>query len=147
MAQDVAAAMPPFIVMAVQLKGGFVFAADLLRALGRYGVKADVVFLPSSRLEDASSDESGLSEVKGHPALFVADVLDTGLHAANAVRLLTKAGAKSVKICTLLDKPARRVQKVEADFVGFTIPDRFVVGYGVDHAEDWRFLSYIAAVD
>lgn len=150
LAQDIAALMPPSIVMAVQLKGGFVFASDLLRALGRHGVRANVVFLPPSRLEaglERRGDEDHLAEVKDQPVLLVADVLDTGLHAANARRILIEAGAQSIRICTLLDKPMRRISEVEVDFVGFTVPNRFIVGYGVDHGEDWRYLSYIATID
>ncbi len=153
LASDIVRVFGREFVMVVLLKGAFVFAADLLRALGQAGAQPRVEFLQLSSYgtaTESSGDIRRLSEmptVAGERVLVVDDVLDTGRSLAYAAEALTRAGAKAVRLCVLLDKPARRVVDLAADHVGFTIPDRFVVGYGIDCAERWRELRDVAAVD
>lgn len=141
------------IQMIAVLKGAFVFAADLLRALGRRGARVRVDFL---HLESYGQGRAaGPIEVRGpvpqvmraRPVLLVEDVLDTGRCAAHAIELLTAQGAGPVRVCALLDKPARRVSHVQADYAGFTVPDQFIIGYGIDCAERWRELPYVATLE
>jgi len=135
------------------LKGAFVFGADLLRSLGRLGARPRVEFFGLSsygagrQTRGAVTPWTPVPEVKGEHVLLVEDVLDSGLTVAHASDSLRKAGAASVRVCALLDKPARHRVKFAADHVGFTIPDQFVVGYGIDWAERWRELPDVAAVD
>ena len=89
----------------------------------------------------------GVSErVRGRNALIVEDIVDTGLTTTYAVRYLRRRGAASVKICALLDKPSRRVLPIAPDYVGFRVPDRFLVGYGLDYDERYRSLPDIYAL-
>ncbi len=149
---EIVAVMGADIHMVAVLKGGFVFAADLLRALGRHGarVTVDFVHLASYGAGTVSSGRvrvlGEIPDVAGRRVLLVDDILDSGHSAARAVDLLRKAGAAEVHVCALLDKPERRQVSIPADFIGFRIPDRFVVGYGIDYAEQWRELEGVAMV-
>lgn len=153
LAQEIATGLGSEFVMAIVLKGAFVFGADLLRALGRINVHPRVEFMGLSsygaerRTSGDVSTWTSIPEVKGERVLLVEDVLDSGLTVTYAMETLSKAGAGELKVCALLDKPTRRRTPIAADYVGFTIPDRFVVGYGIDWAERWRELGHIAAVD
>lgn len=153
LAREIVTGLGSDFVMVVVLKGAFVFGADLLRALGKVNVRPRVEFvgLSSYGSERESSGTltpwTSIPEVKGARVLIVEDVLDSGLTVTHAMETLRKAGATDLKICALLDKPTRRRTPVTADYVGFSIPDRFVVGYGIDWAERWRELDHIAAVD
>jgi hypoxanthine phosphoribosyltransferase len=153
LAQEIVTGLGPEFVMAIVLKGAFVFGADLLRALGRLHVRPRVEFmgLSSYGAERKTSGDvtawTSIPAVKGERVLLVEDILDSGLTVTYAMETLRKAGASELKVCALLDKPTRRRTPVTADYVGFTIPDRFVVGYGIDWAERWRELGHIAAVD
>lgn len=140
-------------VMAIVLKGAFVFGADLLRALGRHGAQPRVEFLGLSSY-GAEKESSGkiaewtpIPKVSGAKVLVVEDVLDSGLTVTHAMDALRRAGAATVKLCALLDKPMRRKVAAAGDYVGFAIPNRFVVGYGIDWSERWRELPHVAAVD
>ena len=105
-------------------------------------------FWPGSpRCADAVSAREIVAAVAGRAVLVVDDIQDTGRTLAVAERLVADAGAASIKSCALLDKPERRVVEFDADFVGFTIPDVFVVGYGIDYAERYRHLPYIGHID
>ena len=84
--------------------------------------------------------------VKGRQVLIVEDIVDSGRTLSHLAEMLNGRGAKDVKICTLLDKPDRRVVDVKIDYVGFTIPDEFVVGYGLDYDQKYRTLPYIGVV-
>jgi len=131
------------------LKGSFVFLADLVREL-EGAVLVD--FIAASSYEGTES--SGVVrikkdldlEVKGKNLLLVDDILDTGRTFQKVLELLRLKNPKKLKTCVLLDKPARRVVNVEADFVGFKIPDHFVVGYGLDWDELGRNLRGIYRV-
>lgn len=137
----------------VVLKGSFVFAADLIRALDRAGVEPQVDFITLSSYGEnsSSSGEVRLSrdvseDVRGRNVMIVDDILDTGRTLRFARELMSSRGAKSVRTCVLLDKPSNRKVDIGADYVGFAIANLFVVGYGLDLAHRYRGLSYIGVV-
>ncbi|MFP6731309.1 MAG: hypoxanthine phosphoribosyltransferase [Alphaproteobacteria bacterium] len=154
LAKDIAAAMPEDILVVAILKGGFVFAADLIRALHGAGMYPRVDFMTLSSY-GAGKESSGKvsiardisDDIQGADILLVDDILESGRTVAAARRLLLERGASSVKICMLLDKPGKRKVECEADFCGFVVPDLFVVGYGLDFAHYYRDLPYIGTVD
>jgi hypoxanthine phosphoribosyltransferase len=86
-------------------------------------------------------------DFEGRPVVVVDDIVDTGLSMDYGRKLLVERNASAVYTCALLDKPSRRKVDIAIDFVGFTIPDVFVVGYGIDFAEQYRYLPYIGKVD
>jgi hypoxanthine phosphoribosyltransferase len=143
---------PEFVVIGV-LKGSFVFLADLVRALARAGATPNVEFMRLAsygQKKESSGEVLLLGDVprdfEGRAVLLVDDIVDTGLSMAYGKRLLTERHASRVRTCALLDKPSRRQVDVAIDFVGFEIPDVFVVGYGIDYAEQYRYLPYIGKV-
>jgi hypoxanthine phosphoribosyltransferase len=155
LAAAVAADLPERFTVVGLLKGSFVFVADLVRALHRAGCAPRIEFM---RVSSYGSDtkSSGIVSlmgdappgVRGEPVLLVDDIQDTGRTLAFTRGLLLERGAERVWTCTLLDKPSRReVEGGEVDFVGFTIPDVFVVGYGIDYAERYRYLPFIGRVE
>ena len=151
---EIAQAMPDDILVIAILKGGFVFAADLIRALHGAGMHPRVDFMTLSSY-GAGKESSGRvtiardisDEIKDVDILLVDDILESGRTVAAARALLLERGARSVKICMLLDKPGKRKVECEADFCGFVVPDLFVVGYGLDFAHYYRDLPYIGTVD
>lgn len=135
------------------LTGAFLFTADLVRALSRIGARphVDFVALKSYGTGTESSGSVQLvgdvpDDLQGRAVLLVDDILDTGRTLERARELIAERGAGPIKTAVLLDKPVRRTQPVAADYVGFTIEDVFVVGYGIDYAERWRHLPYLAYV-
>jgi hypoxanthine phosphoribosyltransferase len=142
----------PFLIV-VALKGAFVFAADLVRALSRHERHPEIAFLRLSSYADStrSSGEVLLigeapPDLTGQRVLLVDDILDTGRTLQRARTILKEAGAAEVRLCVLLDKPARREVEISADYIGFPIEDLFVVGYGLDYGERYRTLPYIGAL-
>jgi hypoxanthine phosphoribosyltransferase len=136
------------------LKGSFMFMADLARALDRAGARPQIEFmrLASYGQKKESSGEVQLladapRDFEGRPVVVVDDIVDTGLSMDYGRKLLVERNASAVYTCALLDKPSRRKVDIAIDFVGFTIPDVFVVGYGIDFAEQYRYLPYIGKVD
>ena len=154
MARDIRATMGDETMIVPVLTGSFVFAADLIRALARTGADWPLDFITLSSY-GKSSESSGevrivrdlVMPVAGHDVLLVDDILDTGRTLTAAREMLLARGARSVRLCALLDKPSRRVVALEADFVGFSVPNEFLVGYGLDHAGRHRGLSYIGVVE
>jgi hypoxanthine phosphoribosyltransferase len=151
MAQLIAAApLVPDVAMPV-LVGGFVFAADLLRALAWEGVAMDVemIWLRSygdQRVASAISMIAGPSEqIAGRHVLVIDGVLDAGRTIAKAVSLIQAAGAASVQVAVMLDKQ-RRDSVAKADYTGFPVGNDFVVGYGMDDSGRYRGLPYIGKV-
>ncbi len=141
------------LVVVAVLKGGFVFAADLIRALHHAGVSPEVDFMSLSSYRDGTASSGTVTvlrdletDVAGRRVLLVDDILESGRTLAYAVRLLTERGASRVGLAVLLDKPGHRAAEIEADFVGFTCPDLFVVGYGMDMGHAFRELPYIGHV-
>ena len=129
------------------LKGSVVFMADLLRhiqmpvevdfvAAASYGRAAESSGAISVRLEPAIN-------VAGRHVLVIEDIIDTGLTLSKLLEMIRTRGPASLKICTLLDKPARRKIRLTPDYVGFEVPDEFVVGYGLDYAEKYRNLPCV----
>lgn len=140
------------LVVAV-LKGGFVFAADLIRALHGAGVAPEVDFMSLSSYRSGTTSSGTVTvlrdletDVAGRNVLLVDDILESGRTLAFAKRLLLDRGAARVAVACLLDKPGHRAAAIDGDFVGFTCPDLFVVGYGMDMGHHWRELPYIGHV-
>jgi hypoxanthine phosphoribosyltransferase len=153
LAQDISRAIPEEFTVVGLLKGSFVFVADLVRALDRAGrrPRVDFITLSSYGMARESSGTVRLvgappEDIAGRAVLLVDDVADTGRSLVFARDLLLGLGASEVRSCALLDKPARRAVAVPLDFIGFTLGDVFVVGYGIDHAEQYRHLPYLGAV-
>ena len=133
------------------LKGAFIFMADLIRHL-HIPCTLDFVRLESYGTGTASSGMIELTkdietEIEGRNVLIVEDILDTGLTLSFLVEKLKKKGPESLKVCVFLDKRERRKVPIEGDYVGFEIPDQFVVGYGLDFGEMYRFLPDICVVE
>lgn len=154
LAQRVAPVVDDETVAVVLLTGGLWFAADLTRALSRLGrhVRFDALWLASYGDEQASR---GAIEVRagyqrpiaGKKVLILDDVFDTGLSLAEAVRITKEAGAADVLTCVFARKPWPLPRAPEPDFVGWEAPNRFLVGYGLDHAGGLRGLPDICALD
>ena len=139
----------PLLVVGV-LKGAWVFLADLVRRIP-YPVAVDFLKVSSYGHSTVSAGtlrfELDLSRpVEGTDLLLVEDIVDTGNTLAKLKEDLLRRNPASLRICTLLDKPARRKADIPLDYKGFEIPDRFVVGYGLDCAEMYRNLPYVAAL-
>lgn len=134
------------------LKGSFIFAADLIRAMHEAGVEPDVEFITVSSYGTGKvSGEVRLlrdidSVVKDRDVLLIDDILESGKTLTFVRDLMLERGARSVSIAVLLDKPVRRKMDIEADFVAFECPDYFVVGYGMDVAHAFRQLPYVGRV-
>ncbi|BAC90731.1 hypoxanthine phosphoribosyltransferase [Gloeobacter violaceus] len=139
----------PLVVLPV-LKGAFVFSSDLLR---RLTVPLRVEFLRASSYRGGTVSgglELDIPEtafLSGHHLLLLEDIIDTGKTASQILAALKSCGPASLQVCALLDKPARRVAPVEVGFRGFTAPDRFVIGYGMDLAERYRELPYVGELE
>ena len=153
LAKDIAATEPKDLLVVAILKGSFMFAADLLRALHRVGLEPQVEFfhLSSYRESTVSSGTVTIlrdidSPVRDRDVLLIDDILESGRTLAFAKDLLAARGARRVLICTMLEKPGKRAVPVTADFVGFVCPDVFVVGYGMDVAHYYRELPFIGLV-
>jgi hypoxanthine phosphoribosyltransferase len=133
------------------LKGGFVFMADLVRAMsGR--VTLDFIAVSSYQRSTRSSGEVRLikdvdASLQERHVIIVEDIVDTGLTLTYLQDILRARGPKSLRTACLLSKPSRRLTEVKVEYIGFTIEDKFVVGYGLDFAEKYRNLPYIAVLD
>jgi hypoxanthine phosphoribosyltransferase len=130
------------------LKGGFVFMADLIRAMSPR-VTVDFIAVSSYAKSTKSSGEVRLlkdldSGLEGRHVVIVEDIVDTGLTLTYLQDILRARSPKSLRTACLLSKPSRRQVDVTVEYIGFTIEDKFVVGYGLDYAEKYRNLSYIA---
>lgn len=132
------------------LKGSFMFFADVVREIKEY-CSVDFMVISSYGMGTESSGmlqiHKDLSvDVKGKDVLIIEDIVDSGITMQNVTGVLNKRGAASVKIATFLDKPSRRKVPVKADYVGCVVPDEFVVGYGLDFAEEYRNLPYLGVL-
>lgn len=152
-AHEIAGVMPRDLLVVAILKGGFVFAADLIRALNRAGLCPQVDFMTLSSYGTGTESSGRVrvgrdldDDVKGRDVLLVDDILESGRTLAAARDLLLERGAKSVRICVLLDKPGKRKVSGDADFSGFTVADQFVVGFGLDYAHYFRDLPFIGTI-
>ncbi len=149
MAAEIEADFPagPIYVVSV-LKGAFIFVADLVRALKRPSVRIEFMGISSYGNQKTSSGQVKVTRdldvnIEGQNVLIVEDIIDSGVTLSYLKRLLDQRHPKSLAIATLLDKPEKRKAPVEVKYIGFQIPDEFVVGYGLDYAEDYRNLSDI----
>ena len=125
------------------LRGSFIFMADLVRKIDKVPMQIDFISAASYGAASTTSGqvriEKDLSEpVEGRDVLIIEDIMDTGLTLNHVVNMIKSRGARSVKVCCLLDKPSRRKVAVELDYIGFSIPDEFVVGYGLDYNNQYR---------
>jgi hypoxanthine phosphoribosyltransferase len=133
------------------LKGSLPFMADLMRAIP---IPVRIDLMEVSSYGGATTESSGLvrilkdlsATIEGEDVLIVEDIIDTGLTLNYLVRYLRGKNPRSLRICTLLDKPARRLVDIPVDYVGFTIPDQFVVGYGLDYGEFYRTLRFVGVL-
>ncbi len=131
------------------LSGTVMFLADLIRHLN-LPLRLDFIGVSSYGLGTESGDLVFTKElridVRGRDVLLVDDILDTGKTMSRVLPKLRALKPRKIKICVLLDKPERRVEKIEADYVGFAVPDFFVVGYGLDFAERYRNLPFVGVL-
>ena len=153
MAQEIGSHARDNLVVIAILKGSFVFAADLIRALHESGLEPEVEFITLSSY--GAGTESGEvkilrdidTDVKGRDVLLIDDILESGNTLNFARNLMLERGAKQVEIAVLLDKHSRRKAQVTADHVGFDCPDYFVVGYGMDVGHAFRELPFVGVVE
>ncbi|KHD85036.1 hypoxanthine phosphoribosyltransferase [Heyndrickxia ginsengihumi] len=132
------------------LKGAMLFMADLVKHIDTY-LEMDFMDVSSYGNSTVSSGEVKIlkdldTSVEGRDILIIEDIIDSGKTLSYLVELFRYRKAKSIKIVTLLDKPTGRKADIEADYVGFIVPDAFVVGYGLDYAEKYRNLPYIGVL-
>ncbi|VEI77544.1 Hypoxanthine phosphoribosyltransferase [Mannheimia haemolytica] len=132
------------------LRGSFMFMADLVRKLD---LPVEVDFLTASSYGSSTESSRDVKilkdldgEIQGKDVLIVEDIIDTGFTLSKVGEILKLREPNSLAICTLLDKPSRREVEVPVKWVGFEIPDEFVVGYGIDYAQKYRHLDYIGKV-
>ena len=139
----------PLVVVGL-LRGSFMFMADLVREIH---LPVEIDFMTTSSYGNAMNSNHDVriskdldGDIKGKHVLIVEDIIDTGYTLQKVRDILNLREPSSLTICTLLDKPSRREVDVPVDWVGFTIPDEFVVGYGIDYAQRHRNLGYIGKV-
>lgn len=153
MAGEIAGWAPQDLMVIAILKGSFMFAADLLRALHRQGLVPQVEFMMLSSYGTGTSS-SGIvkivrdidTDVAGRSVLIIDDILESGRTLAFAKRLTQDRGALDVRVAVLLDKRGKRKTVIDADVVGFECADVFVVGYGMDAAHAYRQLPFVGVV-
>ena len=150
LASDIAARRLDDLMVVAVLKGSFIFAADLIRALHRQGLnpEIDFVYLASYDGERVSRGEVRVlrdveSDIKGRNVVIVDDIFDSGRTLAFAKALLAEGGARQVLTCVLVDKQVKRASAITPDFIGFSCPPVFVVGYGMDLHNRYRELPFI----
>ena len=132
------------------LNGCFIFMADLVRATQ---LKSELEFIGVSSYKNATKSSGVVQitrdlqrDISGRDIIIVEDILDSGNTLAFLTDYLKAKGAASITIATLLDKPARREKPIKADYAGFVVPDEFVVGYGLDYAQQYRNMPYIGVL-
>lgn len=138
------------LLLVTVLKGAAVFLADLMRCIS---VHAEIDFMVVSSYSSGVKTSGVVKivkdldiEIKGKDILIIEDILDSGMTLQYIKSLLSSRSPASIKICTLLDKPSRRKVDIAIDYVGFEIPDEFVVGYGLDYDEKYRNLPFVGVL-
>jgi hypoxanthine phosphoribosyltransferase len=139
------------LILVGVLKGAYAFYADLARAI-RLPLKVDFLVVASYGSKPKSSGMVKMvtdltEDIAGRDVLLVEDIVDSGLTVQHLVKTLGKRKPKTIKVCALLSKPARRKVDVAVDYVGFEIPNKYVVGYGLDYQQKYRNLPYLAVLD
>jgi hypoxanthine phosphoribosyltransferase len=154
LAAEIAASEPNRLLVIIVLKGGFVFGADLVRALALEDVRLEIEFISLSSYGSGQKTSGEVRivrdievQVAGRDVLLVDDVLDSGLTLKFARDLMRTRGASRVAIAAMIDKPEGRKTQIKGDYVGFTCPNYFVVGYGMDAAHAWRELPYVGVFE
>ena len=155
LAREFARDLPgPAPLMIGVLTGSFIFLADLVRALARLNVEPQIDFMAVSHY-GAATESSGqvklykdtTLDITARAVLLVDDILDTGRSLSLARDHLAVRGPSWLRTCVLLDKPSRRAVPIKGDYVGFEIPDVWVIGYGLDARDEGRALPYVAAIE
>lgn len=152
LAADIALGPTDDLLVISVLKGSFIFAADLIRALHDTGLAPEVEFITLSSYGTGTQSRGVKiikdidSDVRGRCVLLIDDILESGRTLRFAKELMYERGAHHVSIAVLLDKTVKRVEELEADYVGFQCPDYFVVGYGMDVAYAFRELPFVGIV-
>jgi hypoxanthine phosphoribosyltransferase len=142
-----------FVLVGV-LKGAYAFYADLARAI-RLPMRVDFLMVtsdgsqtkPSGKVKTVKMVTELTEDIRGKDVLLVEDIVDSGLTAQHLVKTLAQKKPQSIKVCTLLSKLERRISNVTIDYVGFKIPNKYVVGYGLDYQQKYRNLPYLAVLD
>lgn len=152
-ARAIAARQPERLLVVPILKGSFVFAADLMRAMHHAGLSPEVDFMILASYRAATKSAGRVevlrdieSEVTARDVLLIDDILESGRTLAFAKDLIAARGARSVLTAVLLHKPGHLTANIKADFQGFICPDKFVVGYGMDMAHRFRELPFVGHV-
>ncbi len=154
LAREIAASSPRDLIIVAVLKGSFIFAADLIRALHREGLEPEIdfIFLASYGVGTVSGGEVKIlrdveTDLAGREVVIVDDILDSGRTLSFAKALLERRGARRVKTCILIDKHVPRAAEIVPDYVGFRCRPVYVVGYGTDLAHRYRELPYIGKLE
>ncbi len=154
LAAEIRGAHPEDLLVIAILRGSFIFAADLVRALHRVGLAPSVEFMQLASYHSGMSSSGQVTVVKdidnnvdGRDVLLIDDILESGRTLAFAKDLLIARGAKRVMSAVLIEKPVQRAVQFKAEFVGFTAPDKFLVGYGMDVAHKFRQLPFVGVVE
>lgn len=154
LAKAIAATKPERLLVVAVLRGSFIFAADLLRAMHRSGMAPQVEFMQLSSYREGMKSAGRVEitkdiegDVKGRDVLIIDDILESGRTLAFAKDLLVARGAQRVLTAVLIEKPGHRAVQFDADFVGFISPDLFLVGYGMDVAHSYRELPFVGVVE
>lgn len=139
------------LVLVGVLKGAYAFFADLARAI-RIPVRVDFIVVTSYGTGAKTSGKVKLvteltEQIKNKDVLLVEDIVDSGLTVQYLMKALARRKPKSINVCTLLSKPERRVVDVHVQYIGFKIPDQYVIGYGLDYQQKYRNLPYLAVLD
>lgn len=154
LAREIVASAPRDLLVIAILRGSFIFAADLLRALHHAGLAPSVEFMQLASYHSGVSSSGQVTIVKdidnkveGRDVLIIDDILESGRTLAFAKDLLIARGARRVMSAVLIEKPVKRAVQFEADFIGFEAPDQFLVGYGMDVAHKLRELPYVGLIE
>jgi hypoxanthine phosphoribosyltransferase len=154
LAAEIKAANPERLLVIAVLKGSFIFAADLIRALHTAGLAPEVEFVSLSSYREGTVSSGTVtilhdveSDVRDRDVVLVDDILESGRTLAYAKDLFAARGARRVLTCVLLEKPGKRAVELKPDFVGFHCPDVFVVGYGMDVAHAYRQLPFVGVIE
>lgn len=153
LAKEIAGGMAKDVMVVSLLKGSFMFTADLIREMHLKGMTAQVDFMTLSSYGKGTTSSGTITvnrelveDVSEKEVLIVDDILESGRTLQFAKNLILKQGAKAVKVCVLLEKPGKLAVEMKADYIGFSIPDKFVVGYGLDYANHYRELPFVGVM-
>lgn len=155
MASDIAAHAEgqPLLIIAL-MRGSFIFAADLARALSKHHLELEFDFLGLSSYKEGTETSGEVvvtadctAKIEGRHILIIDDILESGLSLTCAKGMMIERRAASVRTAVLLEKPGKRSVAIDADFVGFEIEDKFVIGYGLDYAGKYRQLPFVGYIE